>query len=155
MNVNLEWVNLLLTAFGLTVGTARTEHTREGCNAERADSSNGGKWNLKERPGGGGAGICQLKGLLNAARRPDAGKTARRHPNFGKKGCVSLQRQNEQKEKENSQLVEELGQIKKENENLKSTSEQQMKEMERLKVCGPDKNVNICLTDQTATHEEQ
>lgn len=65
------------------------------------------------------------------------------------------QRQNEQKEKENSQLVEELGQIKKENESLKSTSEQQRKEMERLKVCGPDKNVNIGLTDQTATHKEQ
>lgn len=65
------------------------------------------------------------------------------------------QRKNEQKEKENSQLVEELGQIKKENESLKSTSEQQRKEMECLKVCGPDKNVNIGPTDQTATHKEQ
>lgn len=149
-------MNLLLAAFGLlTLGTARTEHSREGCIAERADSSNGGKWNLKEGPREGGGGICQLKGLLNAARRPDTGKTARRHPNFVHKGFISLQRQNEQKEKENSQLVEELGQIKKENENLKSTSEQQMKEMERLKVCGPDKNVNICLIDQTATHKEQ
>lgn len=91
---------------------------------------------------------------MNAARRPDTGKTARRQ-NFDNKGFISLQRQNEQKEKENSQLVEELGQIKKENENLKSTSEQQMKEMERLKVCGPDKDVNIYLTDQTATHNEQ
>lgn len=92
---------------------------------------------------------------MNAARRPDTGKTASRHLYFDNKGFISLQRQNEQKEKENSQLVEELGQIKKENENLKSTSEQQMKEMERLKVCGPDKNVNICLTDLTATHKEQ
>lgn len=63
-------LKLLLNAHDLLpLGTAGTEHTREGWNAERADSSNGGKQNLKERRGEGGAGIRQLKGLLSAAHQ--------------------------------------------------------------------------------------
>lgn len=54
-------------------------------------------------------------------------------------GFTILQRQNEQKNKENAQLVEELAKIKKEKSNL-STLKQQLKEMEHLKVCGPAKN---------------
>lgn len=61
-------LKLLLTAHDLlTLGTAGTEHTGERWNAERADSPNGGKQNLKERRREGAAGIRQLKGLLNAA----------------------------------------------------------------------------------------
>lgn len=52
------------------------------------------------------------------------------------KNFLFLQKDKEQKVKENSQLVEELSQMKDENENLRSKLEQQLKEMEHLKVCG-------------------
>lgn len=68
-----------------------------------------------------------------------------------------LQEQNEQKDKEKSQLVEELDQMKEQSESLKSTLQQQLKETERLQVCcqstkgrvimmsNPDNDIMICL----------
>lgn len=46
-----------------------------------------------------------------------------------------LQGQNEQKDKEMSQLVKEMDQMKEQHENLKSLLQQQMKETDNLKVC--------------------
>ncbi len=46
-----------------------------------------------------------------------------------------LQKQNEQKEKEKSELVKEMDQIKEQNENLKSNLQQLLKETDHLKVC--------------------
>ncbi len=46
-----------------------------------------------------------------------------------------LQKQNEQKEKEKSELVKEMDQIKEQNENLKSNLQQLWKETDHLKVC--------------------
>lgn len=72
-------------------------------------------------------------------------------------GDLFPQVQNEQKDKEKSQLVEELDQMKGQSENLRSALQQQLKETERLQVCcqstkgrvimmpNPDNDVMICL----------
>lgn len=48
---------------------------------------------------------------------------------------VFPQEQNEQKEKEKSELVKEMDQIKEQNENLKTNIQQLQKETDHLKVC--------------------
>lgn len=66
--------------------------------------------------------------------------------NFDTSGLIVLQRENEQKAKEDAQLAEELAQIKQEKEKLnKNPNSNPNPEMEQLKVCSPDKKVHIFL----------